>query len=160
MSSIRVGIASYAQPDAYGVNHPPHWALVAHPTHFDANDVKVFQITRDDEDNWVETPKTCSLRKASNCVGVVDLGVAHMSLKEFEDLATRFEADEANLGNPSKREPWGCSNWVIRILYYLDHTGSFCLGCIATQVYNVVSERMCHMAAQPKSDTLKTVKLF
>ncbi|PPQ86087.1 hypothetical protein CVT25_003153 [Psilocybe cyanescens] len=141
MSFVKLGIATYAQVDSRGRPTSPHWALIAHPTTFMADNVQVYQIGLGQPGVWVEKHKICGIRNAPSLIGVVDLGIARISPGELHSFATRFSATKSG-DDPSGNIVWSCSNWVIRVLHYLNSSGCISLPVATAQIYAIVQHRV------------------
>lgn len=114
-----IGIALYKQVDSRQRPTSPHWAIVAHETNYLANDVRVFQIGKDNFGRWEVRPKTCSVAEASNLIGIIHVVYVPYSIREMEGFAAGFTAtrDEKDY---SGLIVWSCEAWVIRFLAVLE----------------------------------------
>ncbi|KAF8910588.1 hypothetical protein CPB84DRAFT_1230485 [Gymnopilus junonius] len=119
MSTLKLGIAFYAQQDRRGRPRSPHWALVAHRTNYAAPDVQVFQARFRADTQWVLAHRTVPLlSNASSLMGVIHIADVNISPGVLDSFVRSFPASK-NDDDPSGNIVWDCSNWVIRVLHYL-----------------------------------------
>jgi len=99
----------------------PNWALVFHPESFLADDVRIYGISNDSK-NWFLDFKTCSLRD-SGCVVAVfkisDRGVRVPSMKVLDIFMSNFPPGKDGK-NSNYESLWSSSSWVLRALGHFD----------------------------------------
>ncbi|KDR76107.1 hypothetical protein GALMADRAFT_139852 [Galerina marginata CBS 339.88] len=148
MSSVKLGIAFYAQQDSRGRPVSPHWALVAHPTNYAAHDVQVFQIVQNGG-SWAPMHHICPLARAPTLLGVVHVADINMSPTALDAFVRPFPATKNN-DDPSGNIVWSCSNWVIRVLHHLAGHNVLRLPWRVNLFYDRVQPRIAVLKSTPK----------
>jgi len=119
---LKFGIAFYIL-EGNNRTGPPHQALVAHPIHYSAPDVMVFQIHLVLTSSWCLAHTVCSLINALTLLGVLHVAEISMTSVALNQFVAQFPAT-TNGDDPSRIPVWFCENWVIGlgVLHHLSQT--------------------------------------
>ncbi|KAF8972191.1 hypothetical protein BDZ97DRAFT_1752783 [Flammula alnicola] len=160
--TLKIGIALYNQSHVT----TPMWALVFHPTSYDAADVSIHGIYARDVGEWVLRDRARSpscIRKDPDLLGIIHVGDVPWERESFERFVRQFAA-EKNGDNPGQVTVWSPSAWVIRVLVYVrwhyqeePENNYFMLPCLPQFVHALVRKRIEVLRELPRRPRRATV---
>ncbi|KAF8808674.1 hypothetical protein BYT27DRAFT_7337669 [Phlegmacium glaucopus] len=114
---LEMGIALYERDQGRGY---PTWALVFHPESLLAHNVRIYRISNDSE-NWFLDFKTCALTDLGVLILVlkVSSGIRVPSMQVLDIYMSKFPPGRDST-DASRESLWSGSSWVLRALERFD----------------------------------------